>query len=193
MTNAHRIHTPMVVQDWALLLGLALLWGPAFYFTEIAKTASPPLTRVAPRVGRVALVPASAASLDQASPAPRRGLLAAVPGDGIPQQRRALQPDRLGATAHRQRLGGDSATDPAVDATRINLTNPPCERNQWPDSRTRRNDSWRQCCVTIPPKMARNPFQRNNRVEFALNIVVLKLREAVWAGLRVPSWKNRLE
>lgn len=55
MTNAHRIHTPMVVQEWALLLGLALLWGPAFYFTEIAKTASPPLTRVAPRVGRAAL------------------------------------------------------------------------------------------------------------------------------------------
>jgi hypothetical protein len=28
----------------------------------------------------------------------------------------------------------------------------------WPDSRTRRNDSWRRCCVTIPPKMGLKSF-----------------------------------
>ena len=55
MTKAHRIHTPMGLKEWGLLLALALLWGPTFYFTKIAITALPPLTRVAPRVGMAAL------------------------------------------------------------------------------------------------------------------------------------------
>ena len=51
MPNAHRIHTTMGLKEWGLLVALALLWGPAFYFTEIAIPALPPLTVVAPRVG----------------------------------------------------------------------------------------------------------------------------------------------
>jgi len=55
VTNAHRIHTTMGLQEWGLLLVLALLWGPTFYFTEIAITALPPLTVVVLRVGMAAL------------------------------------------------------------------------------------------------------------------------------------------
>ncbi len=55
MTDAHRIHSTMGLKEWGLLLLLALLWGPTFYFTEIAITALPPLTVVALRVGMAAL------------------------------------------------------------------------------------------------------------------------------------------
>ncbi|MEE8436375.1 MAG: DMT family transporter [bacterium] len=55
MTDAHRIHATMGLKEWGLLLVLALLWGPTFYFTEIAITALPPLTVVALRVGMAAL------------------------------------------------------------------------------------------------------------------------------------------
>ena len=55
MPNAHRIHTTMGLKEWGLLLVLAPLWGPACYFTEIAITALPPLTVVAPRRGVAAL------------------------------------------------------------------------------------------------------------------------------------------
>lgn len=36
MTGAKRIHTTMELKEWALLLTLALWWGPTFYFTSIA-------------------------------------------------------------------------------------------------------------------------------------------------------------
>ena len=56
MTDANRIHTTMELKEWALLLTLALLWGPTFYFTSIALTGLMPMTVVALRLGMAALV-----------------------------------------------------------------------------------------------------------------------------------------
>jgi drug/metabolite transporter (DMT)-like permease len=44
--DAHMIRTQMNRSDWLILLGLALIWGSAFFFISVAVHAIPPLTYV---------------------------------------------------------------------------------------------------------------------------------------------------
>ncbi|HHM1099528.1 TPA: hypothetical protein ACRGOW_005690, partial [Klebsiella pneumoniae] len=46
----------MTASEWAMLVGLSILWGGSFFFTRVALTALPPFTLVALRVGIAALV-----------------------------------------------------------------------------------------------------------------------------------------
>jgi drug/metabolite transporter (DMT)-like permease len=46
--------------EWAMLLGLSVLWGGSFFFTGLALRALPPLTLVVLRVGLAALILAAA-------------------------------------------------------------------------------------------------------------------------------------
>ncbi|ARO54316.1 conserved protein of unknown function [Methylorubrum extorquens] len=42
--------------EWAMLLGLSVLWGGSFFFAGVALSALPPLTLVVLRVGLAALI-----------------------------------------------------------------------------------------------------------------------------------------
>ena len=46
----------MSAPEWAMLIGLSVLWGGSFFFTGIALTELPPLTFVVLRVGIAALI-----------------------------------------------------------------------------------------------------------------------------------------
>ncbi|SDM23677.1 Threonine/homoserine efflux transporter RhtA [Methylobacterium phyllostachyos] len=46
----------MTAPEWAMLVGLSILWGGSFFFTRVALAALPPFTLVALRVGLAALV-----------------------------------------------------------------------------------------------------------------------------------------
>ena len=46
----------MTASEWAMLVGLSILWGGSFFFTRVALTGLPPFTLVALRVGLAALV-----------------------------------------------------------------------------------------------------------------------------------------
>ncbi|MEH3117323.1 MAG: DMT family transporter [Methylorubrum populi] len=46
----------MSASEWAMLLGLSVLWGGSFFFTGVALSALPPLTLVVLRVGIAALI-----------------------------------------------------------------------------------------------------------------------------------------
>jgi drug/metabolite transporter (DMT)-like permease len=50
------INTRMGVREWAMLLGLSVLWGGSFFFVEVALMEWPPLLLVAVRVGLAAVV-----------------------------------------------------------------------------------------------------------------------------------------
>jgi drug/metabolite transporter (DMT)-like permease len=45
----------MTALEWAMLVGLSILWGGSFFFTRVALAALPPFTLVALRVGLAAL------------------------------------------------------------------------------------------------------------------------------------------
>ncbi len=47
---------PMAASEWAMLVGLSVLWGGSFFFTGVALTALPPVTLVVLRVGIAALI-----------------------------------------------------------------------------------------------------------------------------------------
>ena len=57
---------------------------------------------------------------------------------------------------------GHSETDSPIDAARTCVTNPVCQRNQWPDSGLRGNLSWQYCCVTKPPEMGSKSLSAQN-------------------------------
>jgi drug/metabolite transporter (DMT)-like permease len=42
--------------EWAMLLGLSVLWGGSFFFAGVALSALPPLTLVVLRIGLAALI-----------------------------------------------------------------------------------------------------------------------------------------
>lgn len=46
----------MTAAEWAMLVGLSILWGGSFFFTRVALAALPPFTLVALRIGLAALV-----------------------------------------------------------------------------------------------------------------------------------------
>ena len=46
----------MSAPEWAMLLGLSILWGGSFFFTRVALAALPPFTLVVLRVGLAALI-----------------------------------------------------------------------------------------------------------------------------------------
>lgn len=53
---SHALNRPMSAAQWAMLLGLSVLWGGSFFFTGVALSALPPLTLVVLRVGIAALI-----------------------------------------------------------------------------------------------------------------------------------------
>lgn len=50
------VNRTMSAPQWAMLLGLSVLWGGSFFFTNVALSALPPLTLVVLRVGLAALI-----------------------------------------------------------------------------------------------------------------------------------------
>ncbi|GJD30148.1 putative amino-acid metabolite efflux pump [Methylobacterium adhaesivum] len=50
------VNRPMSGPEWAMLLGLSVLWGGSFFFTRVALDAVAPFTLVALRVGLAALI-----------------------------------------------------------------------------------------------------------------------------------------
>ncbi|CAO4153832.1 DMT family transporter [Methylorubrum extorquens] len=50
------INRTMSLFEWAMLLGLSVLWGGSFFFTGVALSALPPLALVVLRVGLAALI-----------------------------------------------------------------------------------------------------------------------------------------
>ena len=55
MSGSEKINQRMGVIEWALLIGLSVLWGGSFYFVGVAVDGLPPLTIVVLRVGIAAL------------------------------------------------------------------------------------------------------------------------------------------
>lgn len=56
MSGIDEINKTMGVAEWALLIGLSVLWGGSFYFVGVAVDGLPPFTIVVLRVGIAALV-----------------------------------------------------------------------------------------------------------------------------------------
>lgn len=50
------VNRTMSAPDWAMLIGLSVLWGGSFFFTGVALSGLPPLTLVVLRVGLAALI-----------------------------------------------------------------------------------------------------------------------------------------
>lgn len=50
------VHRSMTASEWAMLLGLSMLWGGSFFFNGVALRELPPLTLVLLRVGLAALI-----------------------------------------------------------------------------------------------------------------------------------------
>ena len=99
--------------DWAILLVLSVLWGGSFFFIEVAIPTVAPLTLVLIRVALAAallwaflLVAARAAGV-----AAGRGL--GLSGACVAQQRRPVQPVRLGAGGDHRRPRLDPQRDHA--------------------------------------------------------------------------------
>lgn len=46
----------MSITEWSMLIGLSVLWGGSFFFTEVAVAELPPFTIVAVRVGLAAII-----------------------------------------------------------------------------------------------------------------------------------------
>jgi len=55
VSGSEKINQRMGVIEWALLIGLSVLWGGSFYFVGVAVDGLPPLTIVVLRVGIAAL------------------------------------------------------------------------------------------------------------------------------------------
>lgn len=55
MSGMDAINKTMVVVEWALLIGLSVLWGGSFYFVGVAVDGLPPFTIVVLRLGIAAL------------------------------------------------------------------------------------------------------------------------------------------
>lgn len=74
---------PMSTSEWAMLLGLSVLWGGSFFFTRVALAGLPPLTLVLLRVALAALI-LNAVVLLAGSRMPRDGRVwAAFAGMGL--------------------------------------------------------------------------------------------------------------
>lgn len=69
--------------EWALLVGLSLLWGGSFFFTGVALTALPPLSVVLLRVGLAALILSLAVRASGARLPRRPTVLRAFLGMGV--------------------------------------------------------------------------------------------------------------
>lgn len=78
-TGTHR----MTATEWALLVGLSILWGGSFFFTLVALAALPPFTLVALRVGLAALALNPVLALSGTSLPRERAIWVAFLGIGL--------------------------------------------------------------------------------------------------------------
>src|SRR4051812_49792850 len=97
------IHARMTAAEWALLVGLSVLWGGSFLFVGVAVAELPPLTIV---VARVALAAAALLLalrfMGVALPRERRGL-GPLPRLGPPHNTHPLPPHPPGPGPHPHR------------------------------------------------------------------------------------------
>ncbi len=91
----------MNLREWTMLLALSVLWGGSFFFNGIAVKELPPLTIVVLRVGVAALILMVVLRLAGVEDAEGPENLGRVLRHGVPQQRGAVLPDRVGPDPYR--------------------------------------------------------------------------------------------
>jgi hypothetical protein len=93
----------MSINEWGMLIGLSILWGGSFFFTEIAVAELPPFTIVAVRVGLAAII-LNIVLGAMGVPLPRdKRIWVAFFGMGLLNNAIPVLVDRLGPDPHRQR------------------------------------------------------------------------------------------
>ena len=112
----------MAGQDWAMLFGLALVFGSAFFLVKLALGSYGPLTVALIRVALGCLILASGCRLARAGAAAGPEDLALPPRHGRAQQCHSLRPHLLGPDPYRERADGD----PECDDTDLHRARGPC-------------------------------------------------------------------
>ncbi len=138
------IHARMTAAEWALLVGLSVLWGGSFLFVGVAVAELPPLTIVVAPRRACGGGPSPGAALHGRGAAARAAGLGRLPRHGRPQQRHPVHPHRLGPGPHRERRRLDPQRhDAAVHRRRRALAHRR-RAHDGAQARRRRDRIWRR-------------------------------------------------